>query len=79
MICPVIPDGLPNYQSTGNGGHYVIIKGYYVAFSGSVSTAMCMYNDPHYIDDYYGTYSCTIEEMTNANDAHSGYYIRGVN
>lgn len=79
LLCLVIPDALPNYTTTGNGGHYVVVKGYYVAFSGTNSTTVCMYNDPHYKSAHYGTYSCTIAEMTEALNDHSGWYIRGAN
>lgn len=81
VICLVVPDVLPNYGSTGNGGHYIVVKGYYVAFSGSSSTAVCMYNDPHYSQDHYGTFTCEIETMEEALADHPehGWYIRGAN
>lgn len=81
VICLVVPDALPNYGNSGNGGHYIVVKGYYVAFSGNNSTTVCMYNDPHHNDAYFGTYSCNISEMVEALSDHpqGGWYIRGAN
>lgn len=76
VVCHLMTGSLPNYPTTANSGHYVVATGYYVAFSGSSSTSTCRYNDPHYNSSYYGTYTCSISEMTAAINANAGYYIR---
>ena len=77
VVCHVMTGGLPNYNGSSNSGHYIVATGYYIAFSGATSTAVCNYNDPHYNSNYYGRYTCTIDDMNDAINANYGYYIRG--
>lgn len=77
VICPVQTGYLPNYTDGTNTGHYVVLTGYWAAFSGNSYVNDIYYNDPHYNAKYYGSYTCEFTEMNNAVDAHSGYYIRG--
>lgn len=76
VVCHVMTGSLPNYPTSVNTGHYIVTTGYYIAFSGSTSTSNCRYNDPHFNNNYYGTYTCSIAKMTTAINANAGYYIR---
>lgn len=77
VICHVKTGALPNYNYQSDTGHYIVAKGYYVAYSGSSSSSTCQYNDPHYNSNYYGTYTCSMSTMLSAINANSGYFIRG--
>lgn len=77
VVCQVKTGYLPNYGGSPNTGHYVLAKGYYVAYSGSSAVSNCYYNDPHYNSSYYGTFTCTMDEMITAINSHSQYYIMG--
>lgn len=50
---------------------------YYVASSGSSWTTNCYYNDPNNNNSFYGRYSCSMDQMAEAINANSGYYISG--
>lgn len=73
--CQVRASSLPEYGS-GWGGHWVLVTGYQWGSSGSSSASNVYYNDPNYDSRYYGAKSCTVNQMINAIDDQSGYYIR---
>ncbi len=77
IICHVMTGGLPNYNQKSDTGHYIVATGYYIAFSGSSYRSDCNYNDPHYKDEFFGRYVCSIDEMNDAINDNYGYYIRG--
>lgn len=79
VICHVMTRELPNYPDGRNSGHYVVATGYFWAQggTGSSGTDAVYYNDPHYDNAYYGSYSCRWSEMTAAINANHSYYIMG--
>jgi len=77
IIAHVMTGTLPNYNGSSNTGHYIVLSGYsMVAGAGSVQYT-CTYKDPHYNNNYYGTYSCSVSTMRTAINNNAGYYIRG--
>lgn len=77
VICQVTTVDLPNYTDGCIFDHYIVVKGYYAGFSGNNAVDQITYNDPHYSNDHFGTFTCTFAQMTACVNAHSGYYIRG--
>lgn len=76
VICHVKTGTLPNYADGKDTGHYVVADGYMWAQGSSAGgTSLVYYNDPHYNDKYFGSYSCGWEVMEGAIERNAGYYI----
>ena len=74
VICGVIPRYLPNYPDTNTSdGHFVVVDGYSIQ-AGAKTTIILRYNDPHYDDRYFGSYSVEYSQMEDAINAHWSYY-----
>lgn len=78
VICHVMTGGLPNYQNNpSNTGHYIVIKGFSIQADQNQTRIYVRYNDPHYKNAHYGTYSVDINIMENAVKQNAGYFICG--
>lgn len=79
VICQVQTSELPIYDGH-TSGHYVVATGYYIAQynqNAALDERTVYYNDPNYRTAFYGSHSCTINEMKNAIDAKNDFYIMG--
>lgn len=76
MIAHVRASSLPHSPGAG-AGHYIVNTGYMWGMSGSSAVDRVYYNDPHYNNNYYGSYYCTWSQMIKAINDRAGYYIRG--
>lgn len=72
IVCHVVPSRLTSSSTSTSTGHYLVATGYHAGFSGSTYVETCYYNDPYNDSRYYGKYTCSISEMSNAM---KDYYI----
>lgn len=73
VICHVKPEKLKNNPFVGSG-HYVVAIGYNWYEQGSSGYSEVTYNDPHHNDTVFGTYTCSVDEMTLAIRSRYGYF-----
>ena len=68
---------MPKYYSSS--GHFIAMKGFVaplVLGTDSYRVSTVTINDCHYNDEYFGTYTYSIEDMMEACTSNLGYYIR---
>lgn len=76
VVCHVLANKLPHSKDANASGHYIVATGYMWGFTGNDASEYVYYNDPHYDDDYFGSWRCTVSEMVDAIRSRAGYYIR---
>lgn len=77
VVCHVNGGVLPNYNGAANPGHYVVAKGYYQNSQGMQGASTVTYHDPHYNNQFYGTYTTSVSVMQQAINNNAGFYIMG--
>lgn len=77
VICHVKANELDRYSDAeALYYHYVVVTGYYAGYNGSNFWGKVYYNDPNYVDKYYGKYMDTLDNMTAAIASNAGFFIR---
>lgn len=75
VFCQVKTKVLPNYRETGlDLGHWILATGYVIQ-AGATTQIGIYYNDPIDRPQYYGSYSAYLEDMEDAINNHSGWYV----
>ena len=61
---------------TSTSGHFMVVYQSFIDLAYGIGTVYYTYNDPHYNDDYYGTYPISSYDLLKAISSNSGNYVR---
>ena len=74
VACNVDTAYLPAYNGISYG-HWVVATGYSYGFVGASNDNDVRYNDPHYKDEYFGTYTIDWMDMSDAIKNNYDFYV----
>ena len=61
---------------TSSSGHFMVVHGSFIDMAYPDSSVYFTYTDPHYNDNYYGTFTLSGASMYDAIDSNAGNYVR---